>query len=98
MKITITPKDNVQFSKSFYKIKCVKCGAEFICSSDDISSEKRPNGTRWVSCPECGECIYWSPDHVNNSIETISEEEYVALKAEYEVINEVRENSEKENN
>lgn len=97
MIVTIKPKESAEAKKIYYKITCPKCGAEFICAPEDISSEKRINGTKWVGCPECGECIYWSANHVSTSIQTIIEEEYNALKTEYEIINEVRENIEEDN-
>lgn len=97
MIVTIKPRNEVQCRDSYYKIACVKCGAEFICSSKDISSQRRLNGAKWVTCPECGECIYWSPNYVNNSIQTISEQEYNDLRYEFEVISNVSDNIEKEN-
>lgn len=62
--------------KEYFKADC-KCGAEFVFSSDDISSTRMIPPTRWVTCPECGTCIYWSSRHMNSGIITnITEEEY----------------------
>jgi DNA-directed RNA polymerase subunit RPC12/RpoP len=76
--------DNVD-RKTYYKAKCNKCGAEFIFTSDDIlGQERRLNGTKWIGCPECGECIYWSPNCVSSEVVTISKEEYEAIATSIE--------------
>ena len=64
--------------KEYFKAVC-KCGAEFVFNSDDISSSKRIPPTRWIGCPECGNCIYWSNNEASlqyNGIETITAETY----------------------
>ena len=77
MIITIKPREDHEKKKTYYKIKCTKCGAEFAFTSDDIlGQERRINGTKWVACPECGECIYWTNEHTSADIESISKEEY----------------------
>lgn len=88
--ITIIKKDDHEW-KDYFKATC-SCGAKFAFSSDDISGqERRLNGTKWISCPECGKCIYWSNNHSSNEIETISEEEYNEIVKEFGKTEEVEE-------
>jgi uncharacterized protein YbaR (Trm112 family) len=35
------------------KITCPNCKAKLQYEQEDIISEKRPNGKRWIICPDC---------------------------------------------
>ena len=76
MIVTIKPKSDIENNISYFKATCTKCFAEFVFDSTDISAEKRLGGARWIHCPECGNCIYWSDSHINDVISTITKEEY----------------------
>ena len=39
------------------KITCSNCKAKLQYEQEDIISEKRPNGKRWIICPDCGKEI-----------------------------------------
>ena len=36
------------------KITCSNCKAKLQYEQEDIIAEKRPNGKRWITCPDCG--------------------------------------------
>jgi len=36
------------------KINCSNCKAKLQYEQEDIIAEKRPNGKRWIICPDCG--------------------------------------------
>lgn len=93
MIITIKPREDNQDRKTYYRIKCSKCGAEYVFSSDDIlGQERRITGTKWIACPECGECTYWSINFVGPFIKTISKEEYDSLANKFAPKNEEEDN------
>ena len=35
------------------KITCSNCKAKLQYEQEDIIAEKRPNGKRWIICPDC---------------------------------------------
>ena len=35
------------------KITCPNCKAKLQYEQEDVISEKRPNGKRWIICPDC---------------------------------------------
>lgn len=39
------------------KITCSNCKAKLQYEQEDIIAEKRPNGKRWIICPDCGKEI-----------------------------------------
>ena len=36
------------------KTTCPNCKAKLQYEQEDIIAEKRPNGKRWITCPDCG--------------------------------------------
>ena len=50
------------------KVTCPNCKAKLQYEQEDIISEKRPNGKRWIICPDCNnEIIISKGDHATSN-------------------------------
>lgn len=78
--IVITKRNSIGVDESklkFYKCECHTCDSEFYFSSMDITSEKRPNGKKYLKCPVCNRTIFISPKIFRpKNLNEITEEEY----------------------
>jgi RNase P subunit RPR2 len=36
------------------KVTCPNCKAKLQYEQEDVIMEKRPNGKKWIMCPDCG--------------------------------------------